>query len=44
MWAVWLLTCAQSFFSPLKKWKKDKVQLPQQYEMLNFYCTAVTGW
>ena len=22
-------------------WKKDKVQVPQQNEMLNFYCTAL---
>ena len=43
MWTVWLLICtsSQAFFSPMKTWKKDKVQVPQQTEMLNLYCTAL---
>ena len=32
MWAVW--------FSPLKTWKKEKVQVTQWNEMLGLYFTA----
>ena len=41
MWNVWLLICSRAFFSPLKTWKKDKVQIPQQNEMLSLYRTAI---
>ena len=41
MWTVWLLINSQVFFSPLKKWKKDKVQVPQWNEMLSLHCTAL---
>ena len=41
MWTVWLLACSWAFFSPLNTWKKDKVQVPQQNEMLSSYCTAL---
>ena len=41
MWTVWLLICSPGFFSPLKTWKKDKVQETQRNEMLSLYCTAL---
>ena len=41
MWTVWLLICSQAFFSPLKSRKINKVQVPQQNEMLSLYCTAL---
>ena len=41
MWTVWLLICSGAFFLPLKTWKKDKVQTPQQKKMLSLYCTAL---
>ena len=41
IWTVWLLICTQAFFSPLKTWKKDKVQVVQWNEMLSLYYTAL---
>ena len=40
-WTVWLLICSGAFFSPLKTWKKDKVQVPQRNEMLSLYHSAI---
>ena len=37
MWTVWLLICSWAFFLPLKIWKKEKIQVPQQNEMLSYH-------
>ena len=36
MWTFWLLTHVHGPWT----WKKDKVQVYQQNEMLSLYCTA----
>ena len=41
MRTVWLITHLQAYFAPLNTWKKDKVQVPQQDEMLSLYCTVL---
>ena len=41
MLTVWLLICSQAMFSPLKTWKKDKVQVPQPNKLLCLYYTAL---
>ena len=38
MWTVGLLTWSQAYLSPLKTWKKDKVQVPQRNKILSLYC------
>ena len=41
MLTVGLLVCLRAFFSPVKTWKKIKVQVPQQNEILSLYCPAL---
>ena len=36
-----LITYSRAFFSTLKTWQKDKVQVPQRNEMLSLYCIAL---
>ena len=36
MWTVWLHVCRPWILT-----KKDKVEVPQQNEMLSLYCTAL---
>ena len=40
MWTVGLLTWSQAYLSPLKTWRKDKVQVPQRNKILSLYCTV----